>query len=318
MFRKSSWTVLTLLCTVAAPVVARAQGLETLGNRASALSAFVAVADDAAAVAWNPAGLVFGPIFNASLDLGRSTSAVNGRNTGSAQAGRVGSTLVAFGVPPLGLSYYRLSASGLATSPDDQGSAGRQDRQAEVRTLVTHHVGVTVLQSLGDYITVGSTLKVVRGSVGGAGGQTTADVDAGVIVSAGKLRAGLVARNLTTPSFGSDAARMSLNRHARAGVAWGERWPGLPRTIVALDADLTRVPHPGGDRRDVALGVERWLRAQQVGVRAGVRSSTVGDARPVVSGGASYAVRAGMYVDGYVAGGANKHRAFGIAGRVAY
>ena len=49
------------------PVCAGAQGLEAVGNRAAAMTAFVAVADDASAVVWNPSGLAQGPFFNLSL-----------------------------------------------------------------------------------------------------------------------------------------------------------------------------------------------------------------------------------------------------------
>ena len=104
----------------------------------------------------------------------------------------------------------------------------------------------------------------------------------------------------------------------RLGVAWGDRWPGLARTIVAFDADATRSAHASGDRRDVAAGVERWLKGGRAGVRGGVRASTVGDARPVVSVGGSYALRVGAYVDAYVAKGQHEDRAWGIGARVTY
>src|SRR5688500_2265323 len=97
--------VLTLLAAFVAPAVARAQGLESLGNRATAMAAFVAVADDTSAVAWNPAGLVSGPIFNISVDFGRSTSIPDGPPQFPGQAGRVGATLLAIGTLPLGLAF---------------------------------------------------------------------------------------------------------------------------------------------------------------------------------------------------------------------
>ena len=341
MVRKFAATVLTLLAAVGLPSRVDAQGLETLGNRAAGLSAFVAVADDASAVAWNPAGLVMGPIFNILLDLERSTG---GRSESPSQstrpAGQLGSTLVAVGVPPLGLSYYRLRSTSLAPARTAVvGSSGRQDQQVVVRSLSTTNLGATVLQSIGDYVTVGATLRLVRGHVAAdvmtlstwdegfdraealeERGSTKGDVDAGAMLSVGRFRAGVVARNLTAPTFeGGDAepTPITLDRHVRVGVAWGNHWPGLSRTILAFDADLTRVPHPAGERRDVAAGVERWLREQQWGVRAGVRASTAGDVRPVVSGGLSYAVRSGTYVDVHVARGASDS-AWGIAARLTY
>jgi hypothetical protein len=317
---------------------AAAQTLDTLGNRPTALAAFVAVADDAAAVAWNPAGLVHGPFFNVLLDLGRSQSQTADRPQPDARAGRLGSTLVAIGLPPLGLSYYRLRATTVTASPAVVGTGNRQEGQLGLRSVVTTNLGATVLQSLGEYLTVGATVRLVRGHVGtdvGTAdswdaaferdeelerrGSTRGDVDAGLMFAVSRFRAGLVVRNVTTPTF-ADAAgeEVTLDRHARVGVAWGSRWPGTSPTIVALDADVTRVLHPTGPRRDVAVGVERWLRQGQLGLRGGVRASTLGAARTVVSGGVSYALRSGTFVDGYVARGQDDAQAWGISARFTY
>ena len=43
---------------------ADAQSFEALGSRAQGMGAFVAVADDASAVYWNPAGLASGAYFS--------------------------------------------------------------------------------------------------------------------------------------------------------------------------------------------------------------------------------------------------------------
>jgi hypothetical protein len=317
---------------------ASAQGLENLGSRAPALGAFVAVADDASAVAWNPAGMVMGPLFNISIGLGRSSAVPDGPPIETEVAERLSATLVAFGVPPVGLSYYRLGmhvVEGGAASGDPR----REDGQVVVRTIVTSHLGVTVLQSLGNFLTVGSTVKLVRGTVGSevahadtwdaafdhvdtlmTTSSTTGDLDLGALAAAGRWRAGLVVRNVTEPDF-EDAfgGEVELTRHARAGVAWGDRWPGVSRMILAFDVDLTHAPHPDGDRRDVAAGIERWtMQQQRLGLRAGVRASTVGEARPIVSAGASYAIRSGTFVDAYVARGASQAMAWGIAARLSY
>ena len=322
---------------LALPAVVSAQGLEVLGSRAPALAAFVAVADDASAAAWNPAGMVLGPLFNISIGWGRRSS-VPDDPPESGQAARLSGTLVAVGAPPLGLSYYRLATQVIDGSAAP-GDVRRQDGQLVVRTMVTSHLGATVLQSVGNFLTVGTTVKLVRGSVGSevvaadtwetafdhadtlvTTSSNTGDLDIGVMAVAGRFRGGLVVRNLTEPNFEDGVGgEVELERHARAGAAWGDRWPGLSRMIVALDADLTRVPHPDGERRDVAAGVERWLMQQnRLGLRAGIRASTVGDTRTVVSGGASYAVRSGTFIDAYVAGGANHVNAWGIAARLSY
>jgi hypothetical protein len=216
----------------------------------------------------------------------------------------------------------------------------RQNGRVLARTLVTSHLGVTVQQSVGDFLTLGATMKLVRGSAGTAtvdadswdeaferadmvegDGSTRGDVDAGAMLAVGRMRAGIVVRNITAPKFGNQDAlgvRASLERHARIGIAWADRWPGIAATVLSFDADVTRVPHPGGDRRDVAAGVERWLRGQRIGLRGGVRSSTIGDARFVGSVGGSFAVRPGTYVDAFVARGADHERSWGIAARLSY
>ena len=337
-----------LIVGAIAPRPAAAQPLDQLGNRASAIGAFVAVADDASAVAWNPAGLINGPIFNMLLDFGRSTAAPPEFGAGL-RAGRFGHSFLAVGLPPLGLSYARNRYTQTAALlPSDQfpepGSAvgsdsSRETRQVVVRSLLTSHLGVTILQSLADGVTVGATLKLVRGSLqtGSTGvaswdaafehaemlegdAKMTADLDLGALVSKGRVRAGIVARNLTAPEFedGGLAGPMMLERHIRAGVAWGDSWPAAAKLIVAVDADLTRVRHTTGDRRDIAAGVERWFLAQRVAVRGGLRASTLGDARPVASAGGSLAVRSGMYVDVSAARGRDNDARWSVAARLMY
>lgn len=346
MLKKSRWVaLLAFLAASAAP--AAGQGLDTLGTRAAGMSAFVAVADDASAVAWNPAGLVSGPLFNITLDLGRASTIPDGPPTSpggsltSGRAGRQRGTLIALGTLPFGLAYYRLaSAAAGAAAPAVSGTPDRQDGHVVVRTLVTDHLGATVQQSVGEYLTLGATLKLVRGSVGVVSGpaasweaaieraeglerqgSTRGDVDVGAMLASGRLRLGVVMRNATSPSFGDaevGGAVATLNRQARLGVAWADGWPGTPHTIVAFDADVTRVSGSTGERRDVAAGIERWGRSRRVGVRGGVRASTVGEARPVASVGGSYAVRAGTFVDVFVARGAAEARGWGMGVRLSY
>jgi hypothetical protein len=337
MTHRSIWAIALLF--VSLPTVLAAQGLADVGPRAPAMAAFVAVADDVSAVTWNPAGFVFGPLFNLSLGIGRLTSAAADVPRFPAVGGNQSRVLLAVGVPPLGISYLRTTTAAVITrSPAGVGRPDRQDEQVFLRSVTTSALGATVLQSVGDYITVGGTIKVVRGGVGQAfatvtswdegfevadrlslQSKSTVDADIGTMVAAGRYRAGLVVRNATSPTIG-DAGDVTvrLRRHGRVGVAWGDRWPGQSRTIAALDVDLTRVADVGGDRRDVAAGAERWLRNGRLAVRAGVRASTAGTARPVVSGGLSYAVRAGTYVDGHVGRGREGLTAWGLAVRVSY
>jgi F plasmid transfer operon, TraF, protein len=340
MFQKFTGAVAVSL-SILLPGGAGAQGLEAVGNRAAAMSAFVAVADDGSAVIWNPSGLAQGPLFNLSLDTGRAHEGTSEQLELTGAAGRQQPTLIALGIPPIGISYYRMGSSVLQPiRPAGQPSTDRQDYQVSVRSMVKSYLGVTVVQSLGDHVTVGATAKLVRGSFAAetttirtwsdgfeyaesleTQGSTKGDLDVGALVAGGHFRAGIVARNLTEPTFESSGGRAefaALERHVRLGMAWGDRWPGLPRTIVAFDADATRTAHATGDRRDVAAGLERWLEGRRVGVRGGVRASTVGDARPVVSGGGSFALRNGLYVDAYAAKGTHEDHAWGIGARVTF
>lgn len=94
-----------LLLSLALAGSASGQGLDGVGTRPAALAAFVAVADDASAVVWNPAGLVSGPIINLNIALGRSTDTPDEAPGAGSPANRFHSTLVAIGAPPLGLAY---------------------------------------------------------------------------------------------------------------------------------------------------------------------------------------------------------------------
>src|SRR5216117_1491317 len=95
-----------------APPAAAAQIYENIGIRAQGMSgAFVAVADDATTTWWNPAGLASGGLFNGILEFDRADTPAGTR-----------SRAVAFNVPSLGLSYYRLALNGMR-SPDPTGSS---------------------------------------------------------------------------------------------------------------------------------------------------------------------------------------------------
>src|SRR4051812_19973665 len=86
---------------------AEAQTFDTVGARAAGMGgAFVAVADDASAAYWNPAGFAAGSYF--SLVLDRNFAEVK-PSTGPA-ANQSG-LLIALGMPALGLSYYGLRST---------------------------------------------------------------------------------------------------------------------------------------------------------------------------------------------------------------
>lgn len=275
-----------------------AQPFEQSGVRGQGLGgAFVAVADDASAVWWNPAGLAGGPFFNFVFEHQRQTDPDDTVNA------------LALATPPLGLSYQRLR---YAVPSADEGASGRQTggSNAHSDALVTHEIGVTLLQSVTANLVVGTTLKFVRGIFDDRG-TNQADLDLGVHYRAGALRAGLVVRNVAEPSFHlSDSSDVTLDRQARAGIAWA-----TGSLTVAADLDLT---DPAGETgRRLAMGAERQWQ-QRWAVRGGVRITTSGNAEPWGSLGASYAVKSGLWIDGFWGDGETTGMRWGLAGRVTY
>src|ERR1700733_6712840 len=92
-----------------------AQIYETVGTRAQGMGgAFVAVADDATATWWNPAGLATGPYFSGILE--RSTLNDPGPPAAAGPARRDGVTDFAISFPALGLSYYSFRVSEIRPS----------------------------------------------------------------------------------------------------------------------------------------------------------------------------------------------------------
>src|SRR5690349_5602333 len=99
------------------PAPAIGQRFDDIGVRAQGMGgAFVAVADDATATWWNPAGLAHALTV---VDLSASILKDGGRS-------------IALGFPSLGLSYYRLKIRQIPSSVSTTGTpaSGRQDNGA--------------------------------------------------------------------------------------------------------------------------------------------------------------------------------------------
>ncbi len=304
-FKSSLILGAALVVVVAAPVAAQAP----MGTRAAGLAgAFVAVADDASGVYWNPAGLATGAIFSflatfAEQDIGRPEGQ-------AIQVEQLAGRMVALSFPPIGIAYYRLGAFGTERAASAvTGLPSREEVRRGVQALTTDTVGVSLLQSLTEYMVVGATPKLMRGA-----DRTTLDVDAGLMVAVERMRFGMVARNLTTPTFGE----IELSREVRVGGAWGSGWPGHSRVMASIDCDLTLRPMPFGGRRDLAAGVETWWRDRRLGLRGGVRRSTIGDMRAAVTGGVTYAVRPSVMVEGHVAAGQRDERGWSVGIRAGF
>jgi len=253
-------TVVSVVCALLAgfPSLASAQSFEGIGIRAQGMAgAFVAVADDATASWWNPAGLAT----SASLaDL-------------IVEAGQGGHVGVAMGFPSLGLSYYRLDISPLQPSGSTgAGDSSRQDLGATGAGLPAsgstayQQFGATMGQSIGDHLVVATTLKLVHVLSDLKGG-----LDVGTMASFGPLRVGVTVRDVTAGTFESDGETFELARRARAGVAWLAPSGGrIDRLTLAFDADLTTAPIDGRDERNVAAGAEAWMLGRRLGVRGGM------------------------------------------------
>jgi hypothetical protein len=297
-------------------VAPNAEAQAPLGTRAAGLAgAFVGVADDASAVYWNPAGLATGGIvsFLATFSEENTSSHDSQAVTGERLTGR----MVALSLPPVGLAYYRLGTFGTERAASVvNGLPSREEVRRSVQALSPSVAGVSLLHSLSDYIVVGATPKVMWG------GSTEVDVDAGVMVAVERVRVGLVARNLTTPSFAqAEGGEIELSREVRLGGAWGSGWPGHSRVMVSVDGDLTSRVTPvgaGGKRRDVAAGVETWWRDRRLGLRGGVRRSTIGEARAAVAAGVSAGLTPRMLLEAHVVQGQSDERGWSIGVRMGF
>jgi hypothetical protein len=288
-----------LLFTTSLP---SAQTLDQVGERAQGMGgAFVAVADDASAIYWNPAGLanVYG--FDAQLSI-------SGLPHPAVTAGTPDPThtaLLGIALPAIGLGYYRVRTAVSSAGGRKNGGSG----EVRVSELATGNFGVSLLQTLVNAVVIGTTLRAVNGS-----GHTAFDLDAGAVASVGDIRVGFAARNLRE---GLDTVRQ-----VRAGVALAPR--SRPEGVygpfsVAFDADLTRTPAPDGDQRQAAVGSEQWWARGVVGTRLGVHWSTLNGREPAISGGLSVRLPRSLFFDGHVTRGTRaRDSGWGVGTRLTF
>jgi hypothetical protein len=267
---------------------AQAQGDPPVGVRAAGMAgAFTAVADDATAAAWNPAGLASGSYFTGAIDGSRFD--------------RQSALFAGFGSPPLAVTYVRSATAEVSNRRN---------------MLVTHNFGVSLVQSLGDTgIAVGTTLKVVHGVTSAEGVPSMSgnafDADVGVMVSGGLGQIGLAVRNIAQPSFGG----IQLDRKVRAGVSVHVN----DRTTLAGDVEFTKAATVSGVWRDAAVGAETHP-VGRLWLRGGLHWNTAGQgAAPIVAFGASYAIRGALVADAQAsAGSAHGNRGWGIGLRFGF
>jgi len=336
----------TFVCVVSllAAAPASAQIYESVGIRAQGMAgAFVAVADDADATWWNPAGLAGGAYFSGVTEYGTLQDPAHETGPGGLALPSWRSNARAFTMtfPSLGLSYYRLQVSQI--QPFGATAANGLDRQDQGRapvvssSIVLQEFGLTIGQSIGSHFVIGSTARLIRGGAGAVTGDPAGasldraedlergdtdnefDLDIGAMAAFNALRLALVVKHVTEPSFSSGGVDLKLARQARAGVSVTTTGGAVGSATFAVDADLTRTPTATGDVRHVAGGAEVWPFRRRVGVRGGFAANTVGSARPSGSIGGSVAVRTGTYVDARVTGGSDRSlKGWGVALRVTY
>ena len=288
-----------------------------VGTRASGMAgAYVGVADDATAVYWNPAGIATGALVSAVIGGGAQTVAQGAQFEGDRQDT---AAVVAISATAFGIAYYRLGTYGRSASdPAVISPSSREEVRRSVQGISTSTVGVSLVQSLGQFVVVGVTPKFINGSSEGASGYAF-DADAGVMVAIKRIRLGLVARNLTSPSFTVGSGKdVALDREVRIGGAWGSGWTGITRLIASVDGDLTSRPTPSGDRRDMAAGVETWWMGQRLGVRGGVRRSTIGDARAAFAAGFSAGLSPGLLLEAHVVRGHAAEHSWSVGARMLF
>jgi hypothetical protein len=274
--------------------------------------AFVAVADDASAVYWNPAGIATGTIVSAVVDYGRDRlEAPRTQIIDSKWDTRFN---VALSATAFGVAYFQRQAYvSQADEPEVSGSPSREEVRRSVHAVDTSTFGVSLLQSFGNHLVVGFTPKYLHG-----GSSSLFDIDAGAMVWVERIRLGVVARNLTSPEFDTDAGRVELEPEVTVGAAWGSGWTGISRVIVSLDGDVTARVTPSGDRRDLAAGVETWWLQQRLGLRAGLRGSTMGEARETFAAGISAGVTQGILVEAHVVRGHGDARSWSLGARMSF
>jgi hypothetical protein len=283
-----------LALLVLAPVPLHAQPPDSVGVRAQGMAgAFTAVADDATATWWNPAGLATGAFLSLVAEYGEARPTA---------ADDIGHRAFAVAFPALGLGYYRMTVSEIqpTAATTESAAAGRQQEGTPlVRSVDVSQFGATLGQSVAGHLVLASTLKLLRGA-----DETHGSLDVGAMAVFGLSRIGVMVRNVRESTFGSGDAAITLRRQVRVGGAvTSTARSSFGGVTIAADSDLRQVPTAVGDERRLAVGGEVWSPRRVIGGRAGFSASTVGDARTALSAGLSIAPKSGLFLDGQVTRG---------------
>ena len=259
--------------------------------------AFVAVADDARATWWNPAGLPNSLIVDGVVDFRRTGSPTRSRRRFLKECRRAQWQFrrCAFAFPA---SASATTACGSRASNRLQRRRLRTDKipgpAPLARSLLSQQFGVSLAQSLGDAVVVGGTVRFVRGSVatvpasvdrpgaaldaaGDASGpeSTHGDVDLGALLRAvaragrrGGAQPGGARRYRADgrPGVAGGPASVSVWRSSAMRTGAGRQvW-----TVACRRGSDARTDADWRSARTSPSGVERWIHSRRVGLRGGV------------------------------------------------
>jgi hypothetical protein len=311
--------MLLLLWIASGAVSAFAEDPMVLGARATGLGgAFTAVANDATAFYWNPAGVSQGPFVRVGV-FGGSSYRDQGQLVEQLGSGRPGAGSNLDGDRAVGVSAG-FTVFGVAVTRFRHTGSVLDDTVLSHQGLEIWDVAASFAQSLPlDDLVIGFNLHFLRGTARAgeepagaipaseinvsdlAGravqfeGKTESEpgVDLGVQYRPREwIHLGLSARNLNRPTFHTERGDpISLAPHARFGVAFD-----LPRSVL-LAADVDLSGRDGGieqaEWRELAAGVEKSWMEGKLTLRGGLRTELIEGAfdRPGFSGG--FAVKLG-------------------------
>lgn len=288
---------------------ASAQPFETIGSRALGMGgAFVAVADDASAAFWNPAGLASGQPAGATIEWVRFRV---GDREAKWQTHPVDRTtrFVSLGTWPIAVSILDVDEARVTGVNGERG-----------QWFSSRHYGLSLLQTLTEGFVVGTTLRYVRSkaAVGPVGtffteaaldevralptqSSQSFDLDLSAMYDARVFRLGATVRNLRAPSLPAPGGESVVQfRESRVGLAI------LPKdgVTLAMDMDLETVVVAGTPYRLLAGGGEFRV-SRAIVLRAGARRNRE---VPMADGwlataGAGLAVKPGTWLDVHAAFG---------------
>ena len=229
------------------PTIARSgQTFGGVGARAEGMGgAFVAVADDASAVYWNPAGIATGATFDLQVSGRADPCTGAGRQTAGLPS------LSAPSLPVLGLSFYRTHT--VPASPDRQnGGSG----EVQIRTSHDH-------ERRRDSRANRCIWACYRNNSSAWSGVDSSASDARTTVGFRCRGDGVGLGSVRLGRGGEEPPGTRVREGRRAGVRWSGRCASAPRWCpgrlpsgvhgpfsLAFDADLTRTPGASGRRRD--------------------------------------------------------------------